>query len=231
MITREHVWTEVTPSDGISSSELDSRPPISSDENVVRQPVRNELLARSVTTELPHLGGEAGLGAAGSLDSSYKSADMGGDFSVVGNVVSLHAVHATRKLVVVNKESRFTDNKGPCTVISMATTKRKTAVAVKPQPRKRSSGPLIGPDGLTMSQRVVRLMSERNVGQSELARTCSQYYAAFVPTEEEPVKQQHIFNIIQGQESSWVLPLIAAVFDVNDMWLQFGIGQRDRKKN
>lgn len=103
-------------------------------------------------------------------------------------------------------------------------------VARKPKGR-RIPEPEVGPDGRTLAQRVILLMSERNIGQTELARMCSEYYGAFLPDTEDKIKQQHIFNIIQGQASSSALPLMAAVFDVSDLWLQFGIGPRERKKN
>jgi hypothetical protein len=117
-------------------------------------------------------------------------------------------------------------------VLVMPNPKRKgVAIQEKAPARKRSPEGLVGPDGLTLGQRVIRLMEENDVGQSELARMCSRYYSSFVPGKEDAVKQQHIFNIINGQESSWVTPLIAASFDVSDMWLQFGIGNKERKKN
>lgn len=106
----------------------------------------------------------------------------------------------------------------------------KSKPAAQQRRPKVISEPLMGPDGLTMAQRVIQLMEEQDVGQSDLARMCSRYLSSFVPGADDRVKQQHIFNIIQGQESSWVLPLIAAVFDVSDMWLQFGIGNRKRVK-
>lgn len=71
-------------------------------------------------------------------------------------------------------------------------------------------------------------MVGNNVGQTQLARMCSEFYATFVPHDHEKVKQQHIFNLLQGQSNAWYLPLIAAVFDVSDLWLQLGIGPRDR---
>lgn len=82
-----------------------------------------------------------------------------------------------------------------------------------------------------MGQRVLRLMAEQGMGQSGLAEACSTYYAAFIKDEPDRVKQQHIFNIIQGQDSSWVVPLIAAVFEVNTLWLQLGIGKREIAKH
>jgi hypothetical protein len=72
-------------------------------------------------------------------------------------------------------------------------------------------------------------MTEKDVGQTELARMCSDYYRTFVSGADDVVEQQHIFNIVKGQDSAWCMPLIAAVFDVRELWLQIGIGTRERK--
>lgn len=114
-------------------------------------------------------------------------------------------------------------------LLTMSTPKRKPVTAPSKQPkRKRTPEPEVGPDGRTFAQRVVLLMEERGIGQTQLARMCSEYYATFMPTVEDKVKQQHIFNVMQGQSSTQALPLMAAVFDVNEMWLQYGIGKRER---
>ena len=86
----------------------------------------------------------------------------------------------------------------------------------------------VGADGLTLAQRLFSLMTERGITQAELARMCSRYYATFIQAEDDVVKQQHIFNVLNGQESSWILSLVAVSLDVSDLWLQFGIGHKDR---
>lgn len=114
-------------------------------------------------------------------------------------------------------------------MLNMVATKKSIAVPAAVRARKkRVPEQDIGPDGRTLSQRVIMLMTDRGIGQTELARLCSDYYATFVPGEDDKVKQQHIFNLIRGQSSAWALPLIAAVFDVSDLWLQFGIGKKER---
>lgn len=150
----------------------------------------------------------------------------------MGKIVSLHERQSTTILVSVNNKRGWEEGKGLATVLAMPTTKRKPAVT-RPlvKGRKRLSQPDVGPDGLTMPQRVQRLMLDAGIGQSELARMCSRVYASFVPDVPEKVRQQNIFNIIQGQDHSFALPLIATVFDVNEMWLQFGVGPKERKKN
>jgi len=86
----------------------------------------------------------------------------------------------------------------------------------------------IGADGLTLAQRLFSLMTERGITQAELARMCSRYYATFISSDDDVVKQQHIFNVLNGQESSWILCLVAVSLDVSDLWLQFGIGLKQR---
>ena len=235
MLRRKNIRTEVATGDALISRSLNRRPIFGVEENGITDPKRNSLLAHFAEagqvvscTELANLGGK-NLLAANDLDSSIQGGDVG------ANVVLLHGGSRkyTRKLVGVNKNSCFSDNKEPCTVLSMATTLKKKPLEQPPQKarRKRAPEPEVGPDGRTLAQRVAMLMQERGVSQAELARMCSQYYAAFVPLAEDKVKQQHIFNILQGQSSSWAVSLIASVFDVNDMWLQYGIGKRERGKS
>jgi len=101
----------------------------------------------------------------------------------------------------------------------------------KPAPVKRiKRKAVVGPDGLTFGQRLQKLMNDKDVGQTALARMCSDYYRALVPgAPDDVVQQQHIFNIVKGQDSAWCMPLIATVLDVRDLWLQVGVGPRDRK--
>lgn len=107
-------------------------------------------------------------------------------------------------------------------------THKKLRTAEKAVRRKPKAAPEVGPDGQTMAQRLNRLMVERGVKQAELARMCSEFYATFIPGTEDKVKQQHIFNLLQGQSGAWYLSLVAHVFDVSDLWLQFGIGKKER---
>jgi hypothetical protein len=228
MITGKHIGTEIAPSDATTSDELERGPPLSPDKHVLAQPVRNSLLAyadaftfrrRVVPKKLSKPVSKLVL-PAGNLDSTLER----------GNVVSLHGPSLTRNRVDVNKVPRLTEQKGSCTVLHMPTTKKKPVRATGARPTTaRKADPIVGPDGFTMSQRVLRLMAENSMSQAGLARACSDYYSAFIPGDSERVKQQHIFNIIQGQDSSWVVPLIAGVFDVSVLWLQFGIGKREHK--
>lgn len=227
VLTGENIGPKVLPHDAILRRPLECRPPNSIEQRSTFQPVRDSLLTnrrpslrRGVVNEvLPQLGRQCALPTT-NIDSPLQ-----GD-----NVTLLHEREPyTRKLVAVNNDACFTTHKDSCNVLNMPTTKRKPAPQ-QPRTDKRKRPPEqdIGPDGRTLAQRMIALMAERNVGQTELARMCSTFYSTFVPTAEDKVKQQHIFNIVQGQASSWALPLIAAVFDVNDLWLQFGIGAKER---
>lgn len=227
MARSKHIGTEIPAGDGILGSEFDGRPPLSTNQNLVVQPVPNQLLGGSsgATAVLSHLGGEGRLPAR-KVNRAPKRIDM-------GNVVYLHdAEFNTTFLVGVNKNAGLTRHKEACRVLSMPTPKKKPSSALaRSAGRRRVSAPEVGPDGLTLPQRLHRLMAGTGIGQTELARMCSELYSTFVPASQDKVKQQHIFNLLQGQSNAWCLPLVATVFDVNDMWLQFGIGPKERKKN
>lgn len=218
---REHIRSQLVSSHSEVSGALDERPPLSIQKSLVVDPVRNRLLADSGPTSSTNASCEAGL-APGVLDGALQR----------GNVRFLHEHRAyTRQIVNVNKAVCFSEHQEVCKVLHMNTAQKKAVPPAlrKPQrKRKEKPQPVVGPDGLTLSRHVRLLMTERGIGQTELARMCSEYYATFVPGAEDVVKQQHIFNLLAGQSSVDYLPLLAAVFDVNEMWLQFGIGKRDR---
>ena len=221
----EHIGTQFGASDPVVSRELDRGPPLRIEQNLIANPVRDSLLCDGFLAENAHSISKSML-AAGNLNGSLEG----------GNVVLLHRgrEYSTRNLVDVNKVDCFSANKETCTVMGMANEKRRLVVVPTQKGRKQKVRAIrqleVGPDGRTFTQRVVLLMTENNIGQTELARMCSEYYATFVPDIPDKVKQQHIFNIVHGQDSSSIAPLIAAVFEVSDIWLQLGIGQRTRKK-
>lgn len=228
MVARKNVGTKISTGDTRVGSKLESGPPDGIKQRPTPQPVRNRLLAdgshlsvrRRIEPEvLPKLRRKSDL-VPGDIDSSLER----------NNVVFLgHGQERyTRNLVEVNKSLCLTANKDTCTVLHMATQK-KLRTAEKVVRRKPKAVPEVGPDGQTLAQRLTRLMVERDVGQTELARMCSEFYATFAPGTEDKVKQQHIFNLLQGQANAWCLPLVAHVFDVNDLWLQFGIGKKERR--
>lgn len=225
MITGKHVGPEIASSDGVVSDELNSSPPLSVEQSSVSQPVRNGLLAYANAFAVR--GGVLGKELSKAVRKRrLASGNLNGPLEG-GNVVYLHSDSVTRNRVPVNKQTGLTAKEVSCTVLAMPTTKRKPARAPGATTAPgRKTEPIVGPDGFTMSQRVLQLMAEQGMSQTDLARACSQYYAAFIKDEPDRVKQQHIFNIVQGQDSSWVVPLIAAVFEVSSLWLQLGIGKR-----
>lgn len=222
---RENVGPEVRSSDEAVSSEFDCGPPLGIHQGATSQQVRDALLGDagvgpSVAEVLPHAGGKSFLGAAISDRATERS-----------NVRFLHDPQRfTRNLVDVNNNACSPGHKDACKVLVMPQVKRKTqqTAPAKGAKKARVKQLDVGPDGLTLPQRLHRLMAERGIGQTALAKMCSEYYSAFVPGVEDKVKQQHIFNLLSGQANAWCLPLVAAVLDVNDLWLQFGIGKRER---
>lgn len=214
----ENVRPQIGARDLVVRDLLEEGPPLRVEKNLVLDPVRNGLLGDAGVPGLAQPRRKRGLRASGNFDRAIERS----------NVRFIHGTEEyTRILVSVNKNHCLTSNKEVCKVLAMPTTKRKT----EPK-RQKLAEPAIGQDGLTFSQRVRRLMSEQSppLGQSELARLCSEYYATFMPREEEKVKQQHVFNLLRGQGSVEYLPLLAAVFDVNEMWLQYGIGPKERNQ-
>lgn len=216
----ENIRPQILAPNFVSSDVLNGRPPLGVQEDFVSHPIRDGLLADSGPVEKLSDALSKGCLASSEGDGALKS----------GNVVSLHGRSLTRILVGVNKNSCFAEDKEVCNVLDMTTTKRKERQPRQPKAPSKARAE-IGPDGLTMPQRLERLMTDRGVGQTELARMCSQFYAAYYPNVDSAVQQQHIFNILHKQSDSWVLPLVAHVFDVNTLWLQFGIGPQARIKN
>lgn len=214
------VRTQILPSNLVPGNCFNSRPPFGVEQDLVGQPVGNGLLANGRSIEVVTDAFGEGRLASGNRDRAFES----------GNVVSLHAPSVTRILVGVNKEDCFSEDKEACIVLNMTTPRQRERQAKQPKAPSRPR-PEVGPDGLTMPQRLERLMTDRGVGQTDLARMCSQFFASYYPAMDGAVQQQHIFNLLHKQSDSWVSPLIAHVFDVNALWLQFGIGPKERTKN
>jgi hypothetical protein len=205
-------------SDRVGKCLLEEWPPLRIEKNLVVDPVRNGLLADGGMTCIPQPGRNSSL-TSGDLDSFEKSSNV--------RLIHEHRKY-TRFLVPVNKDDCLTVNKAPCNVVTMQTAKRKTQAQSEPA-RKRIKVLERGPDGRTFPQRLGALMAERGIGQTELARRCSELYSSFFPgAPDDKVKQQHIFNATGTQATSEFLPLIAVVLDVNELWLQFGVGPKVR---
>lgn len=216
----ENVRTKVATCDLPIGDRLNRRPVFGVEQDAVLEPVGDSLLLETRPAhDLGETLGETRLAATGNVDRAPERS----------NVRFLHDRRIyTSFLVGRNKEVCLTNNKGPCTVLQMPATQRKERKSLPAKRVKRAA--VVGPDGLTFGQRLQKLMNDKDVGQTALARMCSENYRALVPgAPDDVVQQQHIFNIIKGQDSAWCMPLIATVLDVRDLWLQLGIGPRDRK--
>lgn len=222
---------EVLASDLVVGGVLDRGPPFRTKQSAAGDPVRDgSLLDRGAIEEAADCGSKSGL-APRNLYSSEQSGDVRRRFG------SFHRTEDyTRILVSVNKNGCFQDNKDPCKVISMSAAKSKraarvaeqVAVVAKKKRKKRKKPPTVGADGLTAKQRLHRLMEERGIGQTALARRCSEYYSAFVAGSDERFKQQNVGNFIANdQDTADWLVIAAKIFEVNCVWLQFGIGKKE----
>jgi hypothetical protein len=195
MVTRKNVRAEIATRDSVFGNELDCGPPESVDKDSVVEPVPNGLLAYSAAFVVGR-----GVRKEELPDTARKRLLPSSDVNSPpqrGNVVSLHDHSLTRILVSVNKDPCLTSHKETCTVLAMQQTKKRPhAPPIRRAKGKAIHEPEVGPDGLTMPQRVIQLMIDNGVGQHELARMCSERYAVFVPGSEDKVKQQHIFNLL-----------------------------------
>jgi len=217
----ENVWTQIDSGAVVGESFLEKRPPLGIEQNGVVDPVGNGLLTDRGVPGISEARSHSCL-APGDFDKPKKRGNLGGSVSFIHE----HRKY-TRILVSVNKEHCLTADKMPCTVVYMPNTKRK-AVPKESKP-KRIKSLEVGPDGLTFPQRLGVTLAERGIGQTELARRCSDLYASFFPdVQEDKVKQQHVFNALGTQSSSEFLPLMAIVLDVNELWLQYGVGPKTR---
>lgn len=215
----EHIRAQIDSGDGVAGGLLDERPPFRVEKNLVIDPIRDRLLAHSGPAGVTNTRSKSGL-APGDIDRSLERCNV--------RFIHEHRKY-TRILVHVNKDDCLTVNKEACTVVSMPTTKRKPKQTAPESRPKRVKVLDRGPDGMTFPQRLSALMVERGVGQTELAKRCSQLYASFFPDgPDDKVKQQHIFNAMGTQSTSEFLPLIAVALDVNELWLQFGVGPKIR---
>lgn len=223
--TTENIGPQILSLDLAASDVLDSGPPLGIKQGFAVQPVRNGLLADGRT--IKEIGDALGKGdlAAGDVDSSVQG----------GNVRFLHARHSTRIFVDVNKDIDSTNNKGSCSVVSMLTAKKKKPEVVQPK-AKRPKKPRVlevGPDGRTMPERLKMIMTEHEPpfipergGQTQLARACQLVYANGRANAPATIQQGHIWELLNGQDSSRYLPVVAKVLGVNCLWLQFGIGSK-----
>lgn len=221
----KNVWTQIDSGAVVGESFLKERPPLGIEQNGVIDPVGNGLLTDRGVPSVSKASSNSSL-APGDFDKTKERGNLGGNVSFIHE----HRKY-TRILVAVNKDDCLTVDKRPCNVVRMPNTKRKAAVAPKETRPKRIKSLEVGPDGRTFPQRLGATLAERGIGQTEFARRCSDLYASFFPdVQEDKVKQQHVFNALGTQSTSEFLPLMAIVLDVNELWLQYGVGPKIRGK-
>lgn len=220
----ENIRAQMHSGDLVRESFLEQRPPLRFKQGLVGDPVRNSLLADGRVPSFSESSCSSSL-AAGDLDGAQQRDDVNRKVRFIHE----HRKY-TRILVSVNKDDCLTPDKTPCNVVCMSTTKRKTQPAAAPKPRPKRVKQLDkGPDGKTFPQRLSATMADQGIGQTALAKRCSELYSSFYPAgPDDKVKQQHVFNALGGQSTSEYLPLMAVVLDVNDLWLQFGVGPKVR---
>lgn len=230
----EDIGSELIARHEILGHKLDSRPVLGLDQGLVGQPVGNGLLTeRRPAEEISDALSEGNL-ASGYVDGADKG----------GNVRFLHPVEFTRILVGVNKDRDSTSDKGPCSVTYMQTVRKNRLTTAPLKAKVKSKAPKkiraleVGPDGLTMPDRLKIAMLEHappfhpeRGGQSQLARACQAVYAGGRENAPATIQQGHIWELLNGQDSSRYLPVVAKVLGVNCLWLQFGIDPKYPAKN
>lgn len=221
----EDIRPQVLPLNLAASDVLNGRPPLGVKQRFIGDPVGNGLLADG--GPIKEFGDALCKGdlTAGNVDSAIER----------GNVRFLHAKHSTRIFVDVNKDIDSTNNKRSCSVISMLTARKK-----KPEPApakaKKPKKPRVlevGLDGRTMPERLKMVMVEHDPpyppergGQTQLARDCQVVYANGRTNAPATIQQGHVWEMLNGQDSSRYLPVVAKVLGVSCLWLQFGIGPK-----
>lgn len=221
----ENIGPEVLPSNLVASDVLNCGPPLGVQQRLTRQPIRDGLLAHGRPIQVVgNAFGERDL-TRGDVDGSLKR----------DNVRFLHSRDSTRILVDVNKDVHSTDNKKPCSVIYMQTAKKKKLEVVQPRAKKpKKVRPLeVGPDGRTMPERLKMVMLEHDPpfipergGQTQLAKACQAIYSNGRENAPATIQQGHIWELLNGQDSSRYLSVVAKVLGVNCLWLQFGLGEK-----
>lgn len=210
----------------LAGDELNRGPIFRIGHNLISEPITDELLAkRGSLHKIRNLGSEGGLTASGSNELFQ------GD-----DVRFIHEPHSTNILVDVNKNSDSIIDKGFCNVLDMETARKRQADTKAKPPRKAKKTKRVlevGPDRLTMPERLRSLMLDHKPpfvpergGQSQLARVAQAIYANGRENAPATIKQAHIWEMLNGQDSSRYLPVVAKVFGVNCLWLQFGIGEK-----
>lgn len=222
----EDVWPQVLPLNLVVSDVLNRLPPLGVEQHGVSQPIADGLLADGGTIQVVGDPFREGALTAGDVDGPLKG----------GNVRLFHGTDSTRVFVDVNKDSCSPDYKKACNVIDMQQARQKRAHPAAPKKKRTTRRPRpveVGPDKRTMGERLRLLMLEHEPpfnpergGQTDLAKAAQAIYANGRESAPATIKQQHIQQLLAGQDSSRYLSVVAQVFGVSTLWLQFGIGPK-----
>lgn len=195
---------------------LNGRPPLGVEQNLVVQPIADQLLfdGRSIK-EL-----------SDSLCKGSLAASNGNRLSKGGDVRFIHEHREyTNRFVQVNNPVCVTQNKGACIVQLMPALKKKQVVTPS---AARVAIP--GPDGKTLGQRVTEAMAyrsgtlQRSYRQADLMEDINRI--AGIPEDQAQKTQQLLSAIMNSKVSkSSITTYIAAACGVNPVWLASGIGR------
>lgn len=224
----EHVGPQLAPSDLVGGDVLDGRPIHRLEESLPVHPVRDELLADTLglhpAQKLRHAIRKRGL-PAGDLDGALQR----------DNVVCFISFHNRglykRACEMVNKSTRMTPHKAPCTVLHMPAARKKVSDGSSPKkPRKIRQGA----DGRTANDRFREafnawISEKRPRTQMDLVRACN-VIAGRPPDAEKDYVSQQIIDQIKRDEldasRSAFLDVLAEALGVRAVWLRLGVGPK-----
>lgn len=220
----ENIRPQILTPDFFAGDVFDSWPPLGVEQDFVRDPIGNGLLADGgAVQEIGDALCKGGL-IPGNFDCTLKSGDMG------SNVRFIHDRREyTNQFVKVNNPVCVTHYKEPCIVLKMPATKRKQAVKTAAQPKKRRKA-IPGPDGKTLGQRVAEAMAHesgrRHAEYRQVDLVSDVNKLANIPEDQQGKTQQSISAIQVGTVSrSWLTPFIAKACHVDALWLANGAGK------
>lgn len=222
LIAAENVGTKMVARNLLSGDGLESGPPLSFQENLVVQPVRDRLLGyRRASQEFAELLREQGL-ATGDLDRALER----------GDVSFLHERRDyTSPFVFANKSMRVTANKEACTVTVMPPRKKKRAAIMVDEPSEARAP--VGPDGKTVGMRLTEAMREMrgpDYRQTDLFLEVNERVGA---PADNPLISQQMISAVQNDKvdntKSFIVGSLAEILGVRPIWLQWGAGSMRAK--
>ena len=198
---------------------LESRPVLSLDQNLVTKPLGDGLLPECGSIQNLAEPLSQGDLAAGNLDRPLQSSNV--------RFIHNHARYTTR-VVSVNNLGRVPDHKAPCIVLKMPAKKQKQLIA--PAKTERVRVAVRGADGLTFGERLQKCMDARSraIGREYRPKDLRADATRLLgrdPDEDPICTQQALSLILKNKVSeSHTATAFAKLFEVESMWLQYGIG-------